>query len=130
MREVFLNLMAEYEHEFPNVERYLFVGGPKHGQRLEVIDTDTTFRVISPPAPAPFIADGGASAMAAGFDVHTYVKRDVGLQDDDATYFRAVFVHDKTPSPQVAQQLLSAALYVDFCRGGRRVVDENGRNTG
>lgn len=124
---MFPNLMAEYENEFPAVEEYLFIGGPKHGQRIEAIKADATHRVITPPAPAPFIADSGASGMNAGFDIHTYVRREVNLKHDDGTgYVRAVFVHEQIPNAQVAQQLLMSALYVDFVKGGRKVIEHDG----
>lgn len=121
--------MAEFEDNgaFPATDHYLFVGGPKHGQRVEVVTNDPTHKVISPPAPAPFIADSGVSLLNPGFDVHTYVKRDLGFEEDDGTnYVRTIYVHEQIPNPQVAQQYLMAALLADFVRGGRKVVPSDG----
>lgn len=122
--------MAEYEDDdkaFPKTDHYLFVGGPKHGERVEVVENDPTHKVIAPPAPAPYIGDSGVSMLNPGFDVHTYVKRDLGIEEEGgATYVRSVYCHEQIPNPQVAQQLLMAALLADFVKGGRKVVPTDG----
>lgn len=121
--------MAEFEDDkpFPKTDHYLFVGGPKHGQRVEVVTGDPTHKVIAPPAPAPFIGDTGVSLLNPGFDVHTYVKRDLGFEESDGTnYVRTIYCHEQIPNPQVAQQYLMAALLADFVRGGRKVVPSDG----
>lgn len=122
---MFPNIMAEYEDDdmnkvFPKTDHYLFVGGPKHGQRVEVVEGDAVHKIMAPPTPTPALFGDGA-----GYEVHTYVKRDLGFQEDDGTvYARTVYCHDQIPNPQVAQQYLMAALLADFVRGGRKVVPD------
>jgi hypothetical protein len=94
---------------FPAVDKHLFVGGPKHGQRIEVIAKDLTHRVMTPPAPPSL----------GGYDVHTYTRREVTLPG----YARPVFIHESIPNSETAQQMLMSALYVDFVKGGRKVTD-------
>lgn len=114
--------MAEFDEEkpFPKTDHYLFVGGPKHGQKLEVVTGDPTHKVICPPAPA--------SMLNSGFvDVHTYVRRDLGFEAEDGTrYARTVYCHEEIPNPDVAQHLLMAALLADFVMGGRKVAPNDG----
>lgn len=117
---MFPNLIAdEYEGGAPvKTAEFLFVGGPKHGEHLEVIATDRTFKVFAPPSPL----DSGAG----GYELHTYVRRKLALQSDDGTgYERAIFVHEVIPSPDVAQQMLMAALLTEFIKGGKKVIDHD-----
>lgn len=123
-------LMAEYEDDdkaFPTTDHYLFVGGPKHGEKVEVVTNDPIFKVIAPPAPAPNIGLSGAAMLTPGFDVHTYVRRDLGFETEDGSQWtRAVYCHEQIPNPQVAEHLLMAALLADFVKGGRKVVPDDG----
>lgn len=118
----------------PKTESYLLVGGPKHGQRVDIIDSDRIFRTFGPVTPQP--AAGGLNGNAftqfpgATVEPHTYVRRDLGFRDEETgeQYVRAVFVHEGIPNPDVAQQFLMAALLADFVKGGRKVIEEDGRS--
>jgi hypothetical protein len=108
----------------PTTDKFLFIGGPKHGQHVEVIDSDPTFKVMAPPT----MLTGEPLSVSGGYEVHTYVKRKLGYRDDDGqAYERAVFVHEVIPGAEVAQQLLMAALMADFVKGGRKVIEPDGK---
>lgn len=120
---------SDDDEVFPQTEKYLFVGGPKHGQRLEVVKDDPTFKVMAPPGP-PNLAEPQAFSGGAAYEVHTYIRREIGLQDDTGQqYTRPVYVHEVIPGAEVAQQLLMAALLADFVKGGRKVITQDGRTT-
>lgn len=120
------NLMADDElprNVFPKTEVYLFVGGPKHGQRLEVVRDDPTHRVISAPQPPAYMSGSLPTLDGGGHEIHTYLMRKLAFETDDGdTYTRTVYVHDQVPNAAVAQHLLSTALLADFVKGGRKVV--------
>lgn len=125
---MFPNLMATDDNDddiFPKTDRYLFLGGPEHGRYREVIKGDLTHKVIAPPTPAPFIAQSEPSELQSGFDIHTYVRRELGLQTDDgAAYKRDVYIHEAVPSPEVGQQLLMSALLAEFVKDGEKVTPD------
>lgn len=119
------------DNPFPPTAKYLFVGGPKHGQHLEVIENDPTFKVMAPPSPA-FSLEESPLSDSGPYEVHTYLRREIGMQDKSGQrYVRAVYVHEVIPSAEVAQQLLMAALLADFVKGGRKVIeaDVSGRGS-
>lgn len=113
--------------DFPKTAQYLFVGGPKHGQRLEVIEGDPTHRVIAPPAPANLTdyrpVETPESPAAGAFEVHTYVRQRLGLQDSATgeRFTQFIFIHDRIPNPEMAKQLVFDALLAEFVRTGRKV---------
>lgn len=109
--------------DMPQVERYLFVGGPKHGQRIEVVKGDAVHKVFAPGQPASLMAQD--NTYAGGFDVHTYVRQRLGMKDQGGVEYSAViYVHDQIPN-QYAQHLLMEALVVDFVRAnGERVSEQ------
>jgi hypothetical protein len=110
---------------FPETDTYLFVGGPEHGKRREVCKDDPIFKVMAPPQPN---LDGNSVFLApGGYEAHTYVRRELAFQDGvtGEQYVREVYLHEGIPNPQIAEQMLMAALLVDFIRGGRKVTTEN-----
>lgn len=131
------SLMGADDGDFPpKTEHYLFIGGPKHGQRVEVIRNDSTHKIMAPsqpPAPPGMVerrpyGDGSYSfPYNGGFDVHTYVKRELGFADPDTGehYRRHVYVHEGVPNAQVAEHLLMSALLADFVKGGERVGNKD-----
>lgn len=122
---------AADDNAMPTTEKYLFVGGPKHGQYKEVVKGDPMFKVIVPPTLSRMIAPEDVLSGNDGYEIHTYVKRDLGLREDDGTaYIRTVYVHEVIPSPDVAQQMLMAALMTEFVKGGRKVIEHESPSTG
>jgi hypothetical protein len=127
----FPNLMAEYfegDDVFPPTEKYLFIGGPKHGEYMEVVAGDRSHKIIVPASAPLLIGDSPVNTSGAA-EIHTYMRRDITAEFGDERYVRDVYVHEGCPSPQVAQQLLMAVLMTDFIRGGRKVVTINGEST-
>lgn len=127
----FPNLMAEYfegDDVFPATEKHLFIGGPKHGEYVEVVSGDPTHKCIVP-ASAPVFVGNQAVNTSGAAEVHTYIRRDIGAEFGDERYAREIYVHEACPSPQVAQQLLMAVLMTEFVKGGRKVVTINGEST-
>jgi hypothetical protein len=122
--------MAEFEEDdvFPETDNYLFIGGPKHGQYVEVVKDDPTHKVIVPGTSVLFTPNGAVPTSGTA-EIHTYVKRDLGLTADDGyQYVRQVYVHEACPDQQVAQQLLLSVLMVEFIKGGRKVVTADGES--
>jgi hypothetical protein len=115
---MFPNLMANFEDDdvFPETDKYLFIGGPKHGEYVEVVRGDLVHKCIVSPL------TGGAA------EVHTYIRRDITAQLNGETYARDVYMHEQCPNPQVAEQLLMSALMVAFIKGGRKVVTVDGES--
>jgi hypothetical protein len=130
-------LMASFEDDepenvFPATETVLFLGGPKHGEDVEVVSADRTWKVFAKAEPSviPMRRDGADLPPligSGGMQVHTYLRRPLSLQNEATgeQYVRDVFVHEAIPNPQVAQQLLMAALLGRFILGGRRVIDSD-----
>lgn len=108
---------------FPETVQALFIGGPKHGEYLEVVKDDPTWKVLSPPR-----SNGDATLFSVpAAEVHTYVKRTLGAQTADGeTYTRDVYVHEDCPSPDMAERLLTQALMLEFLKRGRKVVTVDG----
>lgn len=125
-----LTLMAPYEDDepesvFPATEKLLFIGGPSHGQDIEVPTDEQTWKMFSKSSAPLFIgATGGPPTPTSGaVTVETYYRRPLTGQESNGEEFtRDVFVHESIPNPQIAQQLLLAALLTRFIKGGRQVI--------
>jgi hypothetical protein len=124
-------LMPPFEDDesvFPATDKVLFLGGPKHGEELEVPRDERVWRMPVMPKTVINVEPSGIPLFGSGTaEVHTYVRRPIGLKfDEDTAFTRDVFVHESVPNQQIAQQLLMAALLVTFVKGGRRIIDGDG----
>lgn len=114
MNQIGMTMLPTLQGEFPKIETYLFVGGPKHGQWLDVVEGEPTHKVLCPPA----------AGDLAGYDAHTYIRSEICAEDQNGAQFaRVIYVHWTIPDAGAAQSALIAALFADFVRGGRKVVD-------
>jgi hypothetical protein len=123
-------LMPPFEDDesvFPSTEQVLFLGGPAHGEAREVVRDDRSTKIVAK-SPTVIGRDNGLPLLGSGTaEVHSYYRRPIGLRfDEDNAFVRDVFVHETVPNPQVAQQLLMAALLTTFVKGGRRIIDGDG----
>lgn len=123
-----LTLMAPYEDDepesvFPVTEKVLFLGGPFHAQDVEVPTDEQTWKMFVRPKTVVAVDNGPPLLGSGTMQIQTYYRRPLHGQNDDGEYVRDVFIHESVPSPQVAQQLLMAALLTRFITGGRRVVE-------
>lgn len=119
---------SDDEPLFPATDTYLFVGGPKHGQECEVPADERVFKLFAPPAGPQPVAGFTIPSLSGGLEVNTYVRQELGFEDQRTgeQFVRAVFVHDSVPNPQIGQQLLITALFANFVRGGRKVIEHHG----
>ena len=127
MTQTLMPPFDEPESIFPATEKVLFIGGPSHGQDVEVPKDEQSWRMFAKSSAPLFFGerDGPATVATSGaVEVQTYYRRPlVGVDNSGTEYTRDVFVHESIPSPQIAQQALLAALLTRFITGGRRIVD-------
>ncbi len=108
---------------FPETEHYLFIGGPKHGEFVEVVKNDPSHKVLAPSAQPQFFSNPLSDLDNAhpAYGVETYVRQEIGGELPDGFYKRAVYIHSELPNAQVAQQMLLSALMAEFLKGGTRI---------
>jgi hypothetical protein len=133
-------LMPPFEDDesvFPATETVLFLGGPKHGEDVEIVRGERTWKTFAKAEPSviPMRREGvdlPPLSTSGAVQVHTYVRRPLQLQNEASgeEYVRDVFVHEAVPNPQVAQQLLMAALLARFILGGRKVINQDDVTSG
>lgn len=111
----------------PQTEHCLMIGGPKHGEFMEVIKNDAVHKVIVPP-PAGQPATQPERRPLFGpfptaYEIHQYTRRPLTFADPTTgkRYEQSVYVHETITTMDVAEQALMAALLCNYMRAGVEV---------
>ena len=97
----------------------LFLGGPAHGQVMEVRADMREVRVPMPPGSTP--RDEHGLPILTGFDTAVYLRRQLEAPAADGTHFaRSLFV-EAGLQPQQAEQLLGGLLIQLWVLSGEQV---------
>lgn len=108
----------------PQTEHCLMVGGPKHGEFMEVIKNDAVHKVIVPPPPGQEPAQVERrplfTSFPAAYEIHQYTRRPLRFVDpvSGKHYEQSVFIHESIATMDVAEQALLMALLRQYMMAG------------